>query len=450
MILRTSLSRICRVSSAFSSTLPLQKPNLYPRRSFVLTAATMSTTNQAKKMKTEDQAVTNFREYLRIPTVHPDPDYEPAVDFLKRMAGELGLPIKVIEVYPKNPVVVISWEGKDPSLKSIILNSHMDVVPVFPEHWKCDPFSATKYDNGDIYARGTQDMKCVGIQYIEAIRKLIKRGEKPLRSIHMTFVPDEEVSGHKGMKLFVDHPEFKKLNMGFGLDEGLANPTEKFTVYYGERAVWWLIVTCKGHPGHGSRFLEDTAAEKLQSVLNSFLDYRESEKEKLKTCKTCRFLGDVTTVNLTGLEGGVQHNVVPSEFKAKFDIRVSPKTDMEDLERKIDSWIKEAGEEVTYEFTQKGKPCETPIGDGSPWWRAFDAACKDEQIEIVPEIFPAATDSAILRLAGYPCYGFSPMNNTPVLLHDNNEYLNEDIFLRGIEIYEGIIPTIANVTDGDD
>ena len=40
-------------------------------------------------------------------------------------------------------------------------------------------------------------------------------------------------------------------------------------------------------------------------------------------------LGDVTTVNLTGLEGGVQQNVVPSEFVAKFDIRVSPKTDMD-------------------------------------------------------------------------------------------------------------------------
>ena len=31
---------------------------------------------------------------------------------------------------------------------------------------------------------------------------------------------DEEVSGTRGMKLFVKHPEFLKLNMGFGLDEG--------------------------------------------------------------------------------------------------------------------------------------------------------------------------------------------------------------------------------------
>lgn len=34
------------------------------------------------------------------------------------------------------------------------------------EHWKYDPFSAHKEPNGDIYARGAQDMKCVGIQCV--------------------------------------------------------------------------------------------------------------------------------------------------------------------------------------------------------------------------------------------------------------------------------------------
>ena len=32
--------------------------------------------------------------------------------------------------------VVITWEGQDPSLPSIILNSHIDVVPVFPVSFK--------------------------------------------------------------------------------------------------------------------------------------------------------------------------------------------------------------------------------------------------------------------------------------------------------------------------
>ena len=30
------------------------------------------------------------------------------------------------------PVVVLTWKGTDPNCRSVMLNSHMDVVPVFP------------------------------------------------------------------------------------------------------------------------------------------------------------------------------------------------------------------------------------------------------------------------------------------------------------------------------
>ena len=46
---------------------------------------------------------------------------------------------------------------------------------------------------------------------------------------------------------------------------------------------------------------------------------------------------------------------------------------------------------------------------------------------------------------GIPAIGFSPMNNTPILLHDHDEFLNETIFLRGIDIFEDIIANIADV-----
>ena len=46
---------------------------------------------------------------------------------------------------------------------------------------------------------------------------------------------------------------------------------------------------------------------------------------------------------------------------------------------------------------------------------------------------------------GLPALGFSSMNRTPILLHDHNEFLNEEIFLRGIDVYCQIIPAIANV-----
>ena len=38
------------------------------------------------------------------------------------------------------------------------------------------------------------------------------------------------------MGLFVKTPDFEKLNVGFVLDEGYANPSNEFNVFYGERA----------------------------------------------------------------------------------------------------------------------------------------------------------------------------------------------------------------------
>jgi aminoacylase len=46
---------------------------------------------------------------------------------------------------------------------------------------------------------------------------------------------------------------------------------------------------------------------------------------------------------------------------------------------------------------------------------------------------------------GIPALGFSPMNNTPVLLHDHDEFLNEKTFLRGLDIYYNIIKAVASV-----
>lgn len=37
------------------------------------------------------------------------------------------------------------------------------------------------------------------------------------------------------------------------------------------------------------------------------------------------------------------------------------------------------------------------------------------------------------------------MNHTPLLLHDHNEYLNKDIFLKGITIYQELILNLANI-----
>ncbi|XP_041447275.1 aminoacylase 1, gene 1 S homeolog isoform X1 [Xenopus laevis] len=394
---------------------------------------------------TEDPATSLFREYLNIRTVQPDPDYDKGIQFLIRVAEEIGLESKTLELHPGRVILILTWKGTDPQLRSVILNSHTDVVPVFEEFWTYPPFSAHKDKDGNIYARGAQDMKCVTIQYLEAVCRLKSEGRRFPRTIHLTLVPDEEIGGHKGMELFVQHPDFHALNPGITLDEGLANPSEEFSVFYGEKCPWWITVHCGGDPGHGSRFIENTAAAKLHSVISRFLEFREKEKNRLLSDPNLT-LGDVTTVNLTRVSGGVSFNVVPSEMTATFDLRIPPTVNLKEFERQLEGWCREAGDNITWEYHQKcmNERVTTP-DDSNPWWKAFSTPCKEMGLKLKPEIFPAATDSRYIRTAGYSALGFSPMNNTPILLHDHNEYLNEDVFLRGIQIYTKIIASLASV-----
>ncbi|XP_027789425.1 aminoacylase-1 [Marmota flaviventris] len=398
-----------------------------------------------KDPESEHPSVTLFRQYLRIRTVHPNPDYGTAVAFFEERAHQLGLSCQKVEVTPGYVIPVLTWPGTNPTLSSILLNSHMDVVPVFKEHWSHDPFEAFKDSEGYIYARGTQDMKSVSIQYLEAVRRLKVEGHRFPRTIHMTFVPDEEIGGHKGMELLVQRPEFQALRVGFALDEGLANPTDAFTVFYSERSLWWVRFTSSGRPGHGSRFIEDTAAEKLHKVVSSILAFREKERQRLKSNPHLKE-GAVTCVNLTKLEGGVAYNVVPATMSASFDFRLAPDVDLQAFEKQLQSWCQAAGEGVTFEFAQRWmKPQVTPIDDTNPWWAAFNRVCKDMNLTLEPEIFPAATDSRYLRAVGIPALGFSPMNRTPVLLHDHDERLHETVFLRGIDIYTRLLSVLASV-----
>nr|CAD2137238.1 unnamed protein product [Meloidogyne enterolobii] len=166
--------------------------------------------------------------------------------------------------------------GTRPELSSILLYCHTDVVPTFGEFWTYPPYEAFKDEKGNIFARGAQDMKCVGIQYIEALRALKASNEnKPfVRTIHILWGPDEEIGGHDGMEKFVETDCFKQLNVGFVLDEGLASENDVYRLFYAERCVWWFKIICPGSPGHGSRFIENSAGPKL--VRENTKKYKEN------------------------------------------------------------------------------------------------------------------------------------------------------------------------------
>ncbi|XP_037042041.1 aminoacylase-1A-like [Bradysia coprophila] len=388
-----------------------------------------------------------LRKYLRIPSVHPNINYEPCVDFLKEQALNLGLPISV--VYPvndKNPVVIITWIGSQPSLPSIMLNSHMDVVPVFEEFWTHPPFSANIDESGRIYARGAQDMKSIGTQYLAAIRALKRDGIEQLkRTIHVIFVPDEEINGTYGMEGFVTSKEFTDLNVAFSLDEGDPSPTNELILYHGERSSCAVEFTCYGQSGHGSLFLKNTPGKKVQFLINKFMELRDVEEGKLDSNKNLS-IGDVTTINLSMMSGGVQNNVVPGEFTIVFDIRLAVDVDHDEFYRMIERWCDEAGGNIKINYQSKDpKSPVTATDETNPFWIAFKRATDELNLKINKQICSGGTDSRFLRLKNVPALGFSPIWNTPVRLHDHDEFVYAATYLEGIKIYKKIIAELANV-----
>ncbi|KAH7833455.1 hypothetical protein Vadar_006530 [Vaccinium darrowii] len=403
--------------------------------------------------------ISRFQQYLKINTAHPNPNYHEAAEFILSQAKSLSLESQTLDFVKGKPLVLLKWPGKNPHLPSILLNSHTDVVPAEHHKWSHPPFDAL-IDDGRIYARGSQDMKCVGLQYLEAIRKLKSSGFEPTRTVYLSFVPDEEIGGHDGAEKLAESEIFnREMNVGIVLDEGLASPKENYRVFYGERCPWWLVIKASGAPGHGSKLYDNAALENLLKSIEIVRRFRASQFDMVKA--GLKPEGEVVSVNMVFLKAGTPSptgfvmNLQPSEAEAGFDIRVPPTADPASLERRIAEEWAPVSRNMTFEFKQKasvhdkfGKPILTATDSSNPWLALLEGAVKKANGKLgKPEIFPAATDARYFRERGLPAIGFSPMANTPILLHDHNEYLSKDEYLKGIDMYESIISAYASYVE---
>jgi aminoacylase len=384
-----------------------------------------------------------------------------------------------------SPVVVAVMKGRDESLPVLLLNSHYDVVPADTTLWTVPPFTGLQQD-GKIYGRGTQDMKCVCVQYLAALQKICKVDPEwqPARSIYLSFVPDEEVGGG-GMAAFLESTTYQNLpGIALALDEGLSSTTDIFSVFYGERLPWWVNVTAKGPTGHGSRFIDNTAVEQLIELANKALAFREGQRKQLglsphencahavaaansssKNTKT-NTLGDVTSLNITTLQAGVRvgstyaYNCVPPTAQCSMDIRISPNTDPAEIGAMLDQWCRECSKTTDVEGGSShggvqwayirgqgsalGHSTTSTDVDQNPWYAVFTNAMSSIQCHTEPQVFPAATDSRFLRALGIRALGFSPMRNTEIMLHENDEYIPIRTFLEGIGVYVNLLKELGS------
>ncbi len=63
---------------------------------------------------------------------------------------------------------------------------------------------------GNIFGRGSQYMKCVLMQYLEAIWNLKSKSFQPLHTLYLSSVPEEETGGHMGQESSLPPQSSKK------------------------------------------------------------------------------------------------------------------------------------------------------------------------------------------------------------------------------------------------
>lgn len=105
------------------------------------------------------------------------------------------------------------------------------------------------------------------------------------------------------MAKFVESEEYKKLNVGFVLDEGQASPGDEYRVFYADRAPWHIVIKAVGMPGHGSRMYDNGAMENLMKSIEVINKFRAAEFDKVKAGLAAN--SEVISANNVFLNAGI-------------------------------------------------------------------------------------------------------------------------------------------------
>lgn len=141
----------------------------------------------------EDRLVGLLRSLVQFPTENPPGNEEPAQRWVAERLRELNAEVDIFDVLPGRPDVVGLLRGIGDG-RSIILNSHVDVVEARQrESWQHDPFEAV-VEGRIMYGRGTSDMKSAMAAYLFVLEQLRKNGVRLKGDIIFQSVIGEEAA----------------------------------------------------------------------------------------------------------------------------------------------------------------------------------------------------------------------------------------------------------------
>jgi acetylornithine deacetylase len=142
----------------------------------------------------------------------------------------------------ENAINVVGTHRPSETLgRSLILNGHIDVVPVGPtDMWSRSPFDP--HIDGDwLYGRGSGDMKAGLAANIFAIDALRRLGWQPAATVYQQSVTEEECTGNGALSCLV---------RGYRADAALITEPSDCTLVSANVGVIWFKITVRGFPVH--------------------------------------------------------------------------------------------------------------------------------------------------------------------------------------------------------
>jgi acetylornithine deacetylase/succinyl-diaminopimelate desuccinylase-like protein len=417
-----------------------------------------------------DEAVALLREYLRIDTSNPPGNEHLATAFLGDILRAEGVPFETAEAGPGRDNL---FAKLGPGTGGICLLNHTDVVPVERQFWDREPFSGDLVD-GLIWGRGALDMKGMGILELMVFLLLHRTGAPLRRPVSFLAVADEEAGSEFGAQWVADNrPAWMDtelvINEGaYGL--AFPNGTQVFEVSPTEKVPFWLKLTVRGTPGHGSVPHEDNCAEHLVRALERITRWQRDLRvlpimrshvealaragalqlppggaiESLAAASPALKARMTNTVTVTTIATGIKVNVIPAEATATLDCRLLPDIDPNQFLAEMKDVL--GDERVAVEILNRSAGAESPMDT------RFVSVVSDviselaEGAHIAPEMTSGFTDSRIYRLRGIPAYGFVPCLVPPRELagiHGHNERISVENIRLGLQVLYEVVRRLA-------
>jgi len=400
----------------------------------------------------KDEVTTLLSDLIRINTTNPPGNETPAAKFLAKALEADGLECEVLESSKGrgNVLTRIKGSGEKPSL---LLLSHLDVVPATPEEWSINPFSGLVKE-GYVWGRGALD--CKSLVVIEAlVMKLLVRNEVKLKGdVIFVATADEEMGGSAGVGWLVEnYPEKIRTDCVINEGGGFSIPIRGkhvFTVQTAEKGIVWMKIKAHGRPGHGSiPGAADNAVLRMAEVARRLGTHRskikvvptvkqmitELSKERgaiarrLSSLMTNPLFADLildrmakkekgmaeffralmrTTMAPTMVHGGVKENIIPSECEGVFDCRILPGQTKETLLNEVKEVLKDI-KNLEFEYIKANEPSESPFD--TALYRHMQETLGEflPSCSVIPFMMTGGTDSRYLRQLGSVCYGFQPL-----------------------------------------